>query len=120
MEDDLKILKGEYFSKQQTQIVNLSLDDQTIMYKSSTGRILFKFYTFYNYFKCRQPPMEDDLIISKVKYLSKVLKSSKWKWLPMEDNLKILNVEYFSNHLWDPTPILNLSLDDQTIMYKSI
>ena len=45
MEDDLKTLKVEYFSKQQTQILNLSLDDQTIMYKSSTGRILFKFYT---------------------------------------------------------------------------
>ena len=45
----------------------------------------------------------------------------------MEDDLKILKVEYFSNHLLHPTQlwlldhtqILNLSLDDQTILYKS-
>ena len=36
----------------------------------------------------------------------------------MEDDLKILKVEYLSNHLLDPTQILNLSLDDQTILYK--
>ena len=36
----------------------------------------------------------------------------------MEDDLKILEVEYLSNHLLDPTQILNLSLDDQTILYK--
>ena len=34
----------------------------------------------------------------------------------MEDDLKILKVEYLMNHLLDPTQILNLSLDDQTIM----
>jgi hypothetical protein len=28
-------------------------------------------------------------------------------------------VEYLSNHLLDPTQILNLSLDDQTILYNS-
>ena len=27
-------------------------------------------------------------------------------------------VEYLSNHLLDPTQILNLSLDDQTILYN--
>ena len=37
----------------------------------------------------------------------------------MEDGLKILKVEYISNHLLDHTQILNLSLDDQTIFYKS-
>ena len=36
----------------------------------------------------------------------------------MEDNLAILKVEYLSNHLLDPTQILNLSLDDQTILFK--
>ena len=36
----------------------------------------------------------------------------------MEDALKISKVEYLSNHLLDPTQILNLSLDDQTILYK--
>ena len=33
----------------------------------------------------------------------------------MVDDLKILKVEYFSNHLLDPTQILYLSLDDQTL-----
>ena len=32
----------------------------------------------------------------------------------MEDDLKILKVEY--NNLLDPTQILNLDLDDQTIL----
>ena len=34
----------------------------------------------------------------------------------MEDDLKILKVEYLSNLLLDPSQILNLSLDDQTIL----
>ena len=49
MEEDLKILKVEYLRKHlldQTQILNLCLDDQTISYKS---------------LKCRLPPMADDL-----------------------------------------------------------
>ena len=72
--------------------------------------------------------MEENLIISKVEYLSnrlldhtqilnfdlvdqsKVLKYFKWRRPPMEDNLKILKVEYLSNHLWDPTPNLKLKL----------
>ena len=37
----------------------------------------------------------------------------------MENNLKILKVEYLSNLLLDHTQILNLSLDDQTILLKS-
>ena len=36
----------------------------------------------------------------------------------MEDDLGILKVEYLSNHLLDPTQTLNLSLNDQTILYK--
>ena len=36
----------------------------------------------------------------------------------MEDDLKILKVEYLSDCLLDPTQILNLSLDDQIILYK--
>jgi hypothetical protein len=42
----------------------------------------------------RQPPTEDDL---------------QWK----------TKVKYLSNHLLDLTKILNLYLDDQTILYKS-
>ena len=58
MEDDIKILKVEYLSNHlldHTQILNLSLYDQTIFCKS---------------FKERRPPMEDDLKILKVEYLS--------------------------------------------------
>jgi hypothetical protein len=38
-----------------SQIVNLSLNEQTILYKS---------------IKCRRPPMEDELKILKMEYLS--------------------------------------------------
>ena len=38
----------------------------------------------------------------------------------MEDNLKKLKVEYLSTHLLDHSQILNLSLDDHTIFYKSL
>ena len=37
----------------------------------------------------------------------------------MEDDIKILRMEYLSDRLLDPTQMLNLSLDDQTILYKS-
>ena len=36
----------------------------------------------------------------------------------MEDDLKISKVEYLRNHLWDPTKIVNLSLNDHIILYK--
>ena len=39
---------------------------------------------------------------------------------PMEDDLKILKEEYLSNYILEPTQILNLSFDDQTIFYKSL
>ena len=58
MEDDLKLLKVEYLSNHlldQTQILNLSLNDQTI---------------FCNSVKLRRPPMEDNIKILKVEYLS--------------------------------------------------
>ena len=58
MEDVHKILKVEYLSNRvldHTQILNISLYDQTIFCKS---------------FKKRQLPMEDDLKILKVEYLS--------------------------------------------------
>ena len=37
----------------------------------------------------------------------------------MEDDLKILKLKYLSNPLLDPTQILHLCLDNQTILYKS-
>ena len=39
---------------------------------------------------------------------------------PIEDDLKIVKVEYLSNHLLDTTKILNLNLGEQTIFYKSL
>jgi hypothetical protein len=44
---------------------------------------------------------------------SKVFKYFKWRRPPVEDDLKILRVDYLSNHLLDPTPILRLRLDYQ-------
>ena len=58
MEDDLKILKVKYLSNHlldHTQILNLSLYDQTILCKSS---------------KWRRPQMEDNLKILKVEHHS--------------------------------------------------
>ena len=59
MEDDLKISKAEYLGNlwlDHTQILNLSLDEQTIFYKS---------------LKWRRPTMKDDLKILKVEYFIK-------------------------------------------------
>jgi hypothetical protein len=59
MEDDLKLFKVEYLSNRlldHAQILNLSLECQTILYKS---------------FKWRWLPMEDNLKILKMEYLSK-------------------------------------------------
>ena len=61
MEDNLKISNMEYLNNHlldHTQMLNLSLDDQTI---------------FYKFWKLRPPLMEDDLKILKVKYLSNLL-----------------------------------------------
>ena len=58
MEDELKILKVKYLRNHlldHTQILNLSIDDQTIIYK---------------FFKSILPPMEDNLKILKVEYIS--------------------------------------------------
>ena len=70
MEDNLKILKVKYLGNHlldHTQILNLSLYDQTI---------------FCNSFKWRRAPMEDDLKILKLKYLSN----------PLLDPTQILNL----------------------------
>ena len=84
--------------------------------------------------KGRWPPIEDDLKILKVEYLSNHLLdhtqilnlslydqtlSFQWRWPPMEDNLKISKVEYLSNRLLDHTQILNLDLGDQSNVFKS-
>jgi hypothetical protein len=37
----------------------------------------------------------------------------------MEDNVKTFKVKYHNNHLLDHIQILILSLDDQTIFYKT-
>ena len=84
------------------------------------------------YLKWRRPPMEDNLKILKVEYLSNhwsdlpqilnlvlrdqtnIKKCMKWRWPPEEDNLIILKVEYLSNHWLDFPQILNLNKGDQT------
>ena len=58
----------------------------------------------------RQPPMEDDLQWKT---------TSNGRRPPMEDDLIILKVEYLSHHLFDHTQILDFSLYDQTIFFKS-
>jgi hypothetical protein len=64
-------------------------------------------------------PMEDDLKILNVEYLSnrlklrlmgptRVYRSLKVKMTPMEDNLKIINVEYLTKHWSNLIQIFNL------------
>ena len=80
MEEDLGILKLEYLSNHllnPTQILNLSLDEQTTL---SIVQILYMKMT------------------------------SNGRWPPMEDDLNILKVEYLTNRLLDHTQILNLTL----------
>ena len=77
MEDDLKILKVEYLGNHlldNSQIFNLSLNDQNIFYKS---------------FEWRRPPMEDDLKILKVEYLSNL------SW----DHTQILKLSLMTNQI---------------------
>ena len=87
MEDDLKISKLEYLRNpllDHTQILNLSLFDQTIFYKSS---------------KWRQPPKEDDLILLKAEYLSNHCMGCKLRVLSgkLEENAEeILSVALLS------------------------
>jgi hypothetical protein len=81
----------------------------------------------YRNLKLKTTPIEDDLKILNVEYLSnhwsdliqilnlnywdqtKVYRNIKLKTNPTEDDLKILNVEYLSNHWSDLIQILNLS-----------
>jgi hypothetical protein len=37
---------------------------------------------------------------------------------PIDDDLKILKVQYLSSHLLDHTQILNLNLYDQTLSFQ--
>ena len=75
--------------------------------------------------KQRWPPMEGDLNIFKVEYLSnhwldlpqilnlsigdqnKMENCLNWRWPPMEEELKILKVEYLSNYWSDLPQFLN-------------
>ena len=50
----------------------------------------------------------------KLRGPNKNIKCLKLRRPPMEDDLKILEVEYLSNHSSDPPKILNLSSGDQT------
>ena len=100
---------------------NLSLYDQAI---------------FDTFFKWRQPPMENDLKILKVEYLSnhwsdlpqllnlsledktKIKNCCTWIQPPLEDNLKILKVKYLRNLLIGSYSNLKLKLQLNTIVIK--
>jgi hypothetical protein len=61
--------------------------------------------------------MEEDLLwkmTSKYKKVIGLYSNSNG----MEDNLKISKVEYLSNRLLKHNQLLNLILDDQTILFK--
>ena len=78
MEDNLKKFKVEYLSNHllnHTQILNLSLNYQTIFCKS---------------IKLRRPPMEDDIKILKVEYLSNHLL----------DHTQILNLSLYNQTIF--------------------
>jgi predicted translin family RNA/ssDNA-binding protein len=49
---------------------------------------------------------------------TKVYRILKVKTTPMEDDLKILKIEYLSNHWSDLIQILNLSYVEQTKVYR--
>ena len=84
---------------------------------------------FYKSLRLRRPPMEDDLKIIKLDYLSNHLldhtqilnlscdnqpvfyKTFKWRWPTIEDVIKILKAKYLSNYF---------SLYDKTIPYKTL
>jgi hypothetical protein len=66
-----------------------------------------------------QQPLIGSYTNFKLKYDQTILcKPLKWRRPSMEDDLKILKVKYLSNHLLDPTQILNLCFDEQTMFYK--
>jgi hypothetical protein len=112
MEDNLKILKLEYLSNclfDHTQFLNLSLDDQTIFCKSIKWRRP-KRNRLLDHIQILNASLHDQNIFRK---------SFKWRQPPTEDFLKILKLVYLSIHVLDPTHILNLTLDYQTILYKS-
>ena len=50
----------------------------------------------------------------KLRGANRIKKYLKWRRPPIEDDLKILKVEYLSNHWSDLPQILNLSSGDQT------
>ena len=92
MEEDLKLLKLEYLSinlLDLTQISNLSLDEQTVLYKS---------------FQWRQPSIEDDLKILKVEYLSNhLLDHTQILNLSWDNQTIYLNPQNEDNLQWKTT-----------------
>ena len=56
----------------------------------------------------------------KPRWPNHILQILKMKTPQMEDNLKIQKVEYLINYVLTHKQISNISLDDQTIFYKSL
>ena len=85
MDDDLKILKGEYLSNNWSgllQISNLSLEDKTKI----NFVLEFEIKTTSD-----RPPMDDDLKILKVEYLS-----HHWSDLPHFSNQNYIWLEIWN------------------------
>ena len=89
MDDDLKAFNVKYLCNHlldPTQILHLSLDDQIIL---------------YTFFKWRWPAMEDNLNLRNC-----ILdQTQNWNW-DLGNQIKVTNI---SNHLLDPTQILEIA-----------
>jgi hypothetical protein len=108
-EDDLKIWKVEYFSfnwSDLTQIWNLSKYDQIRVYKDIKWRRPQNMKS-----GIYQQPLVWSYSNFKLKLWVqiRVYKGIKWRQPPVEDDLKIRKVEYLSNQWSDLTQIWNLS-----------
>jgi hypothetical protein len=56
----------------------------------------------------------------KLRWTNYIVQIFKWRRPSNEEDLKVLKVENLSNRLLDHNQTLNLSLDDQTILSKSL
>jgi hypothetical protein len=100
------------------QILNLSLEDQTEIKKiivemktTSNGRRPQNIKSWISQQPLIRSSSNFKLMLRRP---NKDIKYSKWRQPPLEDDLKILKVEYLSNHSLDPPHIFNLISGDQT------
>ena len=94
----------------EVEVVGLKLID---LDEGHSGEIVTEVPNTWDASQCRisQQPLVGSYPNFKLKLRGSIqtVKSLKLKMTPMEDDLKILNVEYLSNHWLDLIQILNLS-----------